>query len=120
MEDVPDLQNVQKLDANKLSKNELDLATTLVQQMATTLSEIDTQDNYFNALRTLVDSKIKGGAAAEFEQVEEVPRLDLISALKQSLQASGRKDQKPAVAPDSPTLTLLPSTRVEARKKKTA
>jgi DNA end-binding protein Ku len=120
MEDVPDLQNVQKLDANKLSKNELELATTLVQQMATTLSEIDTQDNYFNALRTLVDSKIKGGAAAEFEQVEEVPRLDLISALKQSLQASGRKDQKPAVAADSPTLTLLPSTRVEARKKKTA
>jgi len=120
MADVPDLQNVQKLDANKLSKNELELATTLVQQMATTLSEIDTEDNYFNALRTLVDSKIKGGAAAEFQQVEEVPRLDLISALKQSLQASGRKDQKPAVAPNSPTLTLLPSTRVEARKKKTA
>src|SRR5215213_145129 len=120
MQDVPDFENVQKLDAQQLNQNELELASTLVQQMATTLSEIDTEDNYFNALRTLVDSKIKGGAAAEFQQVEEVPRLDLISALKQSLQASGRKDQKPAVAPNSPTLTLLPSTRVEARKKKIA
>jgi DNA end-binding protein Ku len=119
MADVPDLENVQQLDAQKLNKNELQLGTTLVQQMATTLSEIDTEDNYFNALRTLVDSKIKGGAVAEFEQVEEVPRLDLMSALKQSLQASNRKDQKPAASSDSP-LTLVPSTRVEARKKKTA
>jgi non-homologous end joining protein Ku len=39
-------------------RNELELATTLVEQMATTLPEIDTEDNYFNALRTLVDSKI--------------------------------------------------------------
>ena len=42
MEDVPDLENVQKLDATKLNKNELKLATTLVQEMATTLAEIDT------------------------------------------------------------------------------
>jgi DNA end-binding protein Ku len=110
MEDVPDFKKVQQLDAQQLNKNELELASTLVQQMATTLSEIDTEDNYFNALRKLVDSKITGRAVAEFEQVEEVPRLDLMSALKQSLQASSRKDQ---------TLTLVPATR-EARKKKTA
>jgi DNA end-binding protein Ku len=36
MEDVPDLENVQKLDSAKLNKNELKLATTLVQEMATT------------------------------------------------------------------------------------
>jgi len=120
MEDVPDLGNVQKLDAQNLNKNELELATTLVEQMATTLPEIDTADNYFNALRTLVDSKIKGGTVTEFEQVEEVPKLDLMSALKQSLETSSRKDQKPAVASDSPTLTLVQPTSVQARKKKTA
>ncbi len=119
MKDVPDLENVQKTDPQKLNKNELQLATTLVEQTATTLSEIDTEDNYFNALRTLVDSKIKGSEVAEFEQVEEVPRLDLMSALKQSLETTNRKGQKPAVAPDSP-LSLVPSTRVEPRKKKTA
>src|SRR5574338_1455167 len=36
MGDVPDVENVQKLDADKLNKNELKLATTLVQEMATT------------------------------------------------------------------------------------
>ena len=120
MEDVPDLGNVQKLDAHNLNKSELELATTLVQQMATTLPQIDTEDNYFNALRTLVDSKIKGGTITEFEQVEEVPRLDLISALKQSLELPSRKDQQLAVASDSATLTLLPPARVERRNKKTA
>ena len=115
MADVPDFENVRKLDAEKLSKNELELATTLVEQMATTLSEIDTEDNYFIALRTLVDSKITGGTVTEFEQVEEVPRLDLISALKQSLQTSSRKDHKPSLASAPATLSL-----VEPREKKTA
>jgi non-homologous end joining protein Ku len=65
--------------------------------MTTTLSEIDTEDNYYNALRTLIDSKIKGREVAEFE-VEEVPRLDIMSALKKSLQASSRKPMVKAAA----------------------
>src|SRR5690348_8770031 len=88
MEDVPDFETVQRLDGEKLNKNELELATTLVQQMGTTLSEVDTEDNYFNALRTLVDSKIQGREVTELEEVDEVPRLDLMSALKKSLETS--------------------------------
>ena len=88
MEDVPDFETVQRLDGEKLNKNELELATTLVHQMATTLSEVDTEDNYFNALRTLVDSKIQGREVTELEEVDEVPRLDLMSALKKSLETS--------------------------------
>jgi DNA end-binding protein Ku len=68
MEDVPDLENVQKLDAAKLNKNELKLATTLVQEMATTLTDIDTADNYHEALRNLIDSKIKGRQITEYEE----------------------------------------------------
>ena len=45
--------------------------------MATTLSEIDTADNYHNALRTLIDSKIKGKKVVEFEELKNFP--DLIS-----------------------------------------
>ena len=72
MEDVPDLEGAQKLN-----KNELKLATTLVQEMATTLDEVDTTDNYHEALKKLIDSKIKGNKVVEFE-VEEVPRLCLL------------------------------------------
>lgn len=118
MEDVPDLEGVQNLDANKLNKNELKLATTLVQEMATTLSEIDTADAYHNALRTLIDSKIKGGELAEFE-VEEVPRLDIMSALKKSLQASNRKPMVKAAATAAkkkPQITLVKPRAAKKRK----
>jgi DNA end-binding protein Ku len=106
MKDLPDFENVQKLNAEKLNKNELELATTLVHQMATTLSEIDTEDNYFNALRTLVDSKIQGREVTEFEEVDEVPRLDLMSALKKSLE--------------TPPLTLVRPNSVRTANKKIA
>jgi len=116
MEDVPDLENVQKLDATKLNKNEMKLATTLVQEMATKLSEIDTADNYYEALRTLIDSKIKGKKVVEFE-VEEVPRLDIMSALKKSLQASNRKPMvKAATEKKKPQIELVKPRTAKKRK----
>jgi DNA end-binding protein Ku len=118
MEDVPDLESVQKLDAQKLNKNEMKLATTLVQEMATSLSEIDTADNYHSALRTLIDSKIQGNEVAEFE-VEEVPRLDIMSALKKSLQQSSRKPMVKApatAAKKKPQITLVKPRAAKKRK----
>lgn len=118
MQDVPDLESVQKLNAQKLNKNELKLATTLVQEMATTLSDIDTEDNYHAALRNLIDSKIKGKKVVEFE-VEELPRLDIMSALKKSLQQSSRKPmvKAPAGAKKKPQITLVKS-KTAAKKRK--
>jgi len=106
MGDVPEIEGPSKLD-----KNELKLATTLVEQMATSLSEIDTTDNYHEALKKLIDSKIKGKKTVEFEQVEEIPRLDIMSALKKSLQQSNRKPmvKAPSVAKKKPQITLVKS-----------
>jgi DNA end-binding protein Ku len=103
--DVPELT-----DATKVDKNELKLATTLVEQMVTSLSEIDTADQYHQALKSLIESKIKGKKVVEFE-VEEVPRLDIMSALKKSLQASSRKPMVKAAptAAKKKALTLVKS-----------
>ncbi len=104
MKDVPEIEGSKKLD-----KNELKLATTLVEQMVTSLDEIDTVDQYHEALRKLIDSKIKGKKVVEFE-VEELPRLDIMSALKKSLQASSRKPMvKATTAAKKKTLTLVKS-----------
>jgi non-homologous end joining protein Ku len=100
---------VQKLDADKLNKNELKLATTLVQEMTTSLSEIDTADNYYERSVRSSTRRSKAKKFAEFE-VEEVPRLDIMSALKQSLQASNRKPMVKAPAPAAkkkPQITLV-------------
>jgi DNA end-binding protein Ku len=121
MEDVPDLEGVHGLTAEKLNKNELKLATTLVQEMETTLADVDTEDNYHSALKKLIDSKIKGKKVVEFEPVEEVPRLDIMSALKKSLEASNRKPmiKAPATAAKKkPEITLVKPTKAAAKKRK--
>jgi DNA end-binding protein Ku len=112
MEDVPEVEN-----AKELNKNELKLATSLVEQMVTTLEEIDTADQYHEALRTLIDSKIKGKKIADIGEVEELPRLDIMSALKKSLQASNRKPMVKAesTAKKKP-LTLVKAKAVKKRK----
>ena len=109
MKDVPEIEGPAKLD-----KNELKLATTLVEQMVTSLDEIDTVDQYHEALKSLIDSKIKGKKVAEFE-VEELPRLDIMSALKKSLQASSRKPMvKATTGAKKKPLTLV---KAEAKAK---
>jgi DNA end-binding protein Ku len=108
--DVPDLDGATKVD-----KNEMKMATMLVEQMVTTLAEIDTVDQYHQALRKLIDSKIKGKKVVEFE-VEELPRLDIMSALKKSLQQSNRKPMVKATtaATKKKALTLV---KAEAKPK---
>ena len=113
IQDVPDLNGAKTLD-----KKELQLAMTLVEQMTTSLEEIDMSDQYHAALRKLIESKIKGKKTVEFEPVEDLPRLDIMSALKKSLQASARKPMVKATtaAKKKPVITLVKSKPVKKRK----
>ncbi len=115
IKDVPELDHVQKLD-----KRELTLATSLVEQMVTSFKDIDTVDHYHEALRKLIDSKIKGKKVTEFEKDEEMPRLDIMTALKKSLQASSRKPMVKAApaAKKKAALTLVRAKPAAARKRK--
>jgi DNA end-binding protein Ku len=112
--DVPEIDSAQKID-----KKELTLATSLVEQMITSFADIDTVDHYHEALRKLIDSKIKGKKVTEFEKIEEVPRLDIMTALKKSLQASTRKPMvKAATATKKKAALTLVKAKPAARKRK--
>src|SRR6266704_1508943 len=115
IQDVPEIEDAQKVD-----KKEMTMATNLVEQMITSFSDIDTVDHYHEALRKLIDSKIKGKKVTEFEKVEEVPRLDIMTALKKSLQASQRKPMVKAepAAKKKAALTLVKSKPAAQRKRK--
>src|SRR5215470_4938643 len=115
IEDVPEIDVAPKLD-----KKELALATSLVEQMITTFGDIDTVDHYHEALRTLIDSKIKGKKVTEFEKYEEPPRMDIMTALKKSLQASSRKPMVKAepTAKKKAALMLVKSKPATAKKRK--
>ena len=108
IQDVPELESAKKAD-----KNEMKLATMLVEQMVTSLAEIDTVDQYHQALKQIIESKIKGKKVVEFAEVEEIPRLDIMSALKKSLQQSNRKPMVKATATKK-ALTLV---KAEAKPK---
>lgn len=114
MNNVPEVESAQKVD-----KKELSMATNLVEQMITSFSDIDTVDHYHEALRKLIDSKIKGKKVATFEEVEELPRLDIMTALKKSLQASSRKPmvKAPVAAKKKAALTLVKSKAVAKKRK---
>jgi DNA end-binding protein Ku len=115
IEEVPDVDKTQKVD-----KKELMLATSLVEQMVTSFTDVDTVDHYHEALRKLIESKIKGKKIAEFEKEEELPRLDIMTALKKSLQASSRKPMVKAapVAKKKAALTLVKAKPATAKKRR--
>jgi len=116
VEDVPEIDAAPKID-----KKELALATSLVEQMITTFADIDTVDHYHEALRKLIDSKIKGKKVTEFEKYEEPPRMDIMTALKKSLQASSRKPMvkaAPTASKKKAALTLVKSKAAPAKKRK--
>src|SRR5207253_4586 len=115
MQDVPEIEAAPKID-----KKELQLATSLVEQIVTSFSDVDTIDHYHEALRQLIDSKIKGKKVTEFEKEEEIPRLDIMTALKKSLQASSRKPMVKAApaAKKKAALTLVKAKPAAARKRK--
>jgi len=115
MGEVPEVDEAQKVD-----KKEMSMATNLVEQMITSFSDIDTVDHYHEALRKLIDSKIKGKKVTEFEKIEELPRLDIMTALKRSLQASSRKPMVKAApaAKKKAALTLVKAKSAAPRKRK--
>ena len=81
MSDVPDLSE------GKPEKAELELATTLVDQLVTTFDEINFEDRFRDALMEMVEDKISGKEVVRVEEKEEEsPVVDIMSALKGSIE----------------------------------
>jgi DNA end-binding protein Ku len=74
----------------EVNEAELKLARTLVDQMVTSIGEIDMRDRYNEALREVIEAKIAGKEVTEFVE-EEQPTVDIMTALKQSIEQARRK-----------------------------
>ena len=85
IEDVPQIGKHIELD-----QNELKLARTLVDQMVTSISEVDMRDRYNEALKEIIEAKIAGKEVAEYVE-EEQPLVDIMTALKESIKQAQRK-----------------------------
>lgn len=100
MEDVPQIEH------REINQDELKLSVSLVESMASTLKDIDVTDRYRDALRDVIEAKIAGREVVAAPEVA-APVIDIMTALKQSIEATKSKkkpmerakgEKKPAVA----------------------
>jgi len=84
---VPDTEELANPD-----EAELKLAKQLVETLSTTFDKIDFEDRYRDALIDLVEQKVAGKEVVSLDDEEqEKPVVDIMDALKQSIEASKKK-----------------------------
>jgi DNA end-binding protein Ku len=89
MKDVPQIKEV------KADKEQLKLAKTLVDSMSIKFSQIEMKDNYYDALKNIIDAKIAGKEIVVRE--EEAPQVvDIMTALKASIDSAKKKPMEKA------------------------
>ena len=90
MKDVPQIREV------KADKEQLKLAKTLVDSMSVKFTQIEMKDNYYDKLMAIINAKVEGKEIVVRE--EEAPRkvVDIMSALKASIDAAKKKPMEKA------------------------
>ena len=91
--EIKAMKDVPQLDEQKIEKDQLKLARSLVDSMATTYKKLTLQDTYHEALKDMIEAKISG---KEIVTVTEEPKpvVDIMSALKQSIEQA-KSQRKP-------------------------
>ena len=86
--DVPNLRIEEEAD-----EEQLQLANMLINSMTKKFKKIEFEDKYNEALKEMIDAKIKGNEVVSF--VEEEPEVvDIMTALKASIEQA-KSDKKP-------------------------
>lgn len=88
--EVRKMADVPQIEQKDVSKDELKLSISLVESMASTLKEMDLTDRYRGALREMIEAKISGREVVTAPEVE-TPVIDIMTALKQSIEATKSK-----------------------------
>ena len=84
------MSDVPQIEKQDVSKDELKLSVSLVESMSATLSELDLTDRYRDALRELIEAKIAGREVVAAVE-EEKPVVDIMAALRQSIEQTKAK-----------------------------
>src|SRR5687767_1163906 len=113
MESVPQIEN------KEVNKDELKLSINLVESMATTLEELDLTDRYRDALREMIEAKIAGKEVVSSPE-EEKPVVDIMAALKQSIEQAKAKKKPMEKAKGEKKAAAVEAALVKAKKQKAA
>jgi DNA end-binding protein Ku len=76
-------------ESMKVDRKELDLAKSLIKQLAAPFKPAEFHDSYRQNVETLIQQKQKGEPISVVERPQRAQVIDLMDALKRSLKASG-------------------------------
>ncbi|MBI2810305.1 MAG: Ku protein [Candidatus Melainabacteria bacterium] len=108
-----------KLPAAKLTKQEMTMASSLIDMMAQTFKPQDYEDNYREALSALIKAKIDGDETIEQpEELKPTRVLDLMDALRASVEDAKTKRTK--TSPQAEEKKLINSVKKQASHRKAA
>jgi DNA end-binding protein Ku len=85
----------QLLESIKVDKEQLKLSRMLVESMAKQFVDIPMKDNYQDALREMIQAKIEGKEIVVLKE-EETPVVDIMAALKASIEQAKKKPMEKA------------------------
>ncbi|NKZ07017.1 non-homologous end joining protein Ku [Actinomadura latina] len=90
----------------EIRKQELSMATSLIESMEGEFDPSEYKDAYREALQAVIDAKVEGREVTRPEEAEEEPAADLLSALRASVEAAkksrGERDGKAASSGTKP------------------
>jgi DNA end-binding protein Ku len=88
--EVRKMESVPQVEHKEVNKDELKLSISLVESMGSTLKNLDLTDRYREALREMIEAKIAGKEVISVPE-EEKPIVDIMTALKQSIEQTKAK-----------------------------
>jgi DNA end-binding protein Ku len=88
--EVRKMDGVPQIEHKQVNKDELKLSISLVESMASSLKELDLTDRYRDALREIIEAKIAGREIVTSPE-EEKPVVDIMTALRQSIEQTKAK-----------------------------
>lgn len=103
-----------RTDVSAVSEKEMNLAKMLVESLAAGFEPEKYHDTYRANLRKMIDAKIEGQAVVETPEEKIAPVIDIMEALKKSLEA--RKGPKVATAAAGQSVEVL-ATEIESAPK---
>ncbi|MEX1139287.1 MAG: Ku protein [Bacteroidota bacterium] len=92
-QEIKKMSDVPQLEEQKIDKDQLKLARSLVDSMSTAYKKLDLKDKYHAALVEMIEAKVQGKEIVTVEE-ETKPVVDIMTALKQSIEQA-KSQRKP-------------------------
>jgi DNA end-binding protein Ku len=85
-----------KPKGQRVSKQELEMASRLIESYTRPWKPEKYEDTYRDELRAAIEAKERGGEVAEAPEPEQAEEPDLMEALRRSVEAAGAASRRPA------------------------